>query len=883
MKFKRAIAAFVSVVMCATLLAACTPDDQVTPGGDNPPAVETPEKTVDTTKLKVYEGPNLLESSQRLSAYVDGTELFVYDTRVNHKRIFDWSAPNTEGQVVAFDFEGKVHMKVEIADAATLTDVTVRPLSYGVETTVDGNTIEFDLEYSANYTLEYLVGEETGVTDAADNALHIFANPIEENPVTADDVPDGVIYVGPGVYSVGAIPLKSNSTIYLAGGAYVYGQVRAENLENITIRGRGIISGEIYKRTKDSEYTLPIELRSCKNVKIEGISILDPAGWAITLYKCENVEIDNVKIITARSNGDGISVQSCSGVNVNGGFIRTWDDSLVVKNTDRGTTSDITFDNVTVWTDLAQSCEVGYETYGATMDNITFKNITIIHNYHKAAMSIHNCDDAEITNVTYQSITIEDAQMLGDNRIDGLDDLLIDITIAYNSEWTKSGGERGKINGVTFENIKVLSMADTIISRINGESRNSSVNNVKIIGVEIEGEQKESAAQLGLVSNDYVNGITVGKANYEVFGAGVKLPYNLDLKDANVAKTIIPSRTQNGLEVPDFALMDVKETYMGVKLESDGAVISTTHGKGLTASSSYDDGTGDFGDASAAFDGDRGTAFVAKEWTGEQDEFAAVTVDFGKITAPGVVRVYLAEDSAFVYDFNVSVFTKRSTILNGEEVVVDEKGDVLFDKNGNTRPATFSRILSNLTYSSTPATGNYFDVKLSATLTCTSIQLRFFRVDGMTGQKRLEISEIAFYPSSLSTTKPVDATAHYDVYPAGEAVDGNLNTYWEAESQNAYFTVDLGAAYDVKYIVMHLPPLMTWPEKFQKIEIQTSTDGVNWTTAVEEKEYSFNPAKGNSNTIELTTPVRARYVKLLFSSNSSGYGAQLSELYVYGE
>lgn len=526
---------------------------------------------------------------------------------------------------------------------------------------------------------------------------------------------------------------------------------------------------------------------------------------------------------------------------------------------------------------------MGYETYGATMDNITFKNITIIHNYHKAAMSIHNCDDAEITNVTYQSITIEDAQMLGDNRIDGLDDLLIDITIAYNAEWTKSGGDRGKINGVTFENIKVLSMADTIISRINGESHNSSVNNVRITGVEIEGEQKESAARLGLISNDYVNGVSVGKADYEVFGAGVKLPYTLDLQDANVAKTIIASRTQNGLEVPEFALMDVKETYMGVKLESDGAVISTSHGKGQTSTSAYDDGTGDFGDAAAAFDGDRSTAYVAKEWTGEKDEFAALTVDFGEIAAPGVVRVYLAEDSPFVYDFNVSVFSKRSTILNGEEVVIDEKGEVVTDKNGNTKAANFSRVLSNLTYSSTPASGNYFDIKLSASLTCTSIQLRFFRVDGMTGQQRLEISEIAFYPSSLSTTKSVDATKHFDVYPADYAVDGNVNTYWEAETQDAYFTVDLGAAYDVKYIVMHLPPVMTWPEKFQKIEIQTSTDGVNWTTAVEEKEYSFNPAKGNSNTIELATPVRARYVKLVFSSNSSGYGAQLSELYVYGE
>lgn len=859
MKFRKAITLLTAAVMSLSLLAACGPADEVPPNTEKPPVAELPDKTVESTKLTVYDGPNLLESSSQLSAFVEDTELFVYDTRVNHNRIFSWAAPATQGQVVLFDFEGKVHMKVEITGAQSLTDVVVRPLSYEVEPTVNGNVVEFDLEYCANYTLEYNDGK---VEDGADNALHIFANPIEEDPVDPENLPDNVIYVGPGVYSAGAIPMQSNTTLYLAGGAYVYGQVRAENLENIAIRGRGIFSGSIYSRTKDSEYTLPIELRYCKNVTIEGIALLDPAGWAVTLYNCENVAIDNLKIITARSNGDGISVQSCKNVTVTGGFVRTWDDSLVVKNVDRGTTSGITFDNVTVWTDLAQSCEVGYETYGATMDNITFKNITILHNYHKAAMSIHNCDDAEITNVTYQSITIEDASMLGDNQVDGQNDFLIDISIAYNVEWTKSGGERGKIDGVTFENIKILSVADTIISRISGESANSSVNNVQIVGVEIEGQAIENATQLGLSVGAFVNNVTVGKSGYDVFGASVALPYQLDLKESAVAKTVVPSRTQQGLEVPAFSIMEVSETYMGVKFDLSDVSVSATHGTGTTANAAYDDGSGDFGDATVEnlVDGDRATAYEAKSWTGQTNEFAAISFDFGETVAPGVIRVYLAEENAYVYDFNISIFIQK------------------------TESANFVRSLNISTYTATPATGNYFDIKLPATLECTALQLRIFRVDGMTGQERLKINEVAFYPSSLSTTKAiVDSTPHYDVYPAGNLVDGNESTYWEAETQEAFFTVDLGRAYDVRYLVMHLPPLMTWPEKVQKIAVLMSEDNVNWTTVVAEKEYTFDPAKGNSNVVELTTPVRARYVKLVFSYNSSGYGAQLSELYVYGE
>lgn len=867
MKFKKAVAFLLSAAMLSALpvFAACG-DEKDVPDGDAP-VIEQPDREVTESKLTVYDGPSLMQSSSKLKAFAEDEELFVYDTRVNHNRIFSFSYSKDKGQVVSFDFEGKVHMRVEINGASALTDVVVRPLSYGVKPEVKGNTVEFDLEYSANYTLEYNDGT---VTDAADNALHIFANPLETDPVTADNVPENTIYIGPGVYSAGAIPMQSNQTLYLAGGAYVYGQVRAENLENITIRGRGIFSGEIYDRRADAEYTLPLELRFCKNVNIEGVTFLDPAGWAITLYHSDGVSIDNVKMITARGNGDGISVQSCKNVTVKGGFIRTWDDSLVVKNSDRGVTDNITFDNVVVWTDLAQSMEVGYECNGATMSNISFKNITVVHNYHKAAMSIHNADDAAITNVLYESITIEDAQMLGDNREDGAEDFLIDMFIDFNQAWSETE-QRGTIDGVRIENVKVLEMADTIACRINGFGSDYAVKNVTIKGVEIEGEQIDTAEKLKLSTNAYASGVTVSAVGYDVFGAGVKLPYKLNLKNKEVATTVQPTRVQQGLEVPDFSILDVQETYMGVARDMSQVTASVTHGKGTTAKAEYDDGSGPFDSADNsvrnALDGDRSTSFIAKEWKGETDEFAAVTLDFGSKLPSGsvsVVRVYLAEDSAYVYDFNVSVFNRKET-------------------GGN-----FARTLSAQTYTATPAAGNYFDIKLSATLESSALQLRFFRTEGMTAQKTLAIAEIEIYPCSLSTTKPIiDSTQYFDVYGPTNLVDGNESTYWEtapADCNGATFTVDTGATHSIKYIVMHLPPVLTWEARVQQIEIAVSNDGKNWTTAVESTAYTFDPMTGNVNSIELATPVEARYVKLVWAANSSSrYGAQLSELYVYGD
>ncbi len=870
--FKKILLLLLTLVLCLSFgLSACEGTDSSGSGSDSTSAsvseedpVPPPERTVEQTKLVVYEGPSLMQSSAKLSASVEGEELFVYETRVNHNRIFSYTYSKAVNQVVLFDFEGRVHMRVEIHGAEKLSDVVIRPLAYNVSPAVTGNVIEFDLEYSANYTLEYNDGT---VEDGADNALHIFANPIETDPVDPDNVPKDVIYIGPGVYSAGAIPVSSGKTVYLAGGAYVYGQIRAEQVENLTVRGRGIFCGSIYDRTKASEYTLPVEIRSSKNIRMEGVAFLDPAGWAITLYKCENVTLENIKIITARANGDGISVQSCKNVTVNGGFVRSWDDSLVVKNSDRGTTDHVVFDGVTVWTDLAQSCEVGFETNGATMNDIQFRNVTILHNYHKAAMSIHNCDDADITNVTYSNITIEDARMKGDNQLDGLEDYLIDITIAYNENWTQSGGLRGTIDGVRFDNIKVLRMADSIVCRINGESSTSYVENVEISNLEIEGKRITSAEELKLGMNNYTKAILVNAGSASVHGALQRLPYTLDLKSEKTDKTVVQTKAHSGLEVPAFAILDVQELYMGVQLSTESVQVLPTHGVGNQAKSPYDDGSGPFtkNDAKAAlFDGDRSTSWIAGDWTGETNEFAALTFDFGEAVSPGVIRVYLAKDSSYVYSYNIGVFVKKTA-----------------------EATNFVRSVSTTEYDVSPANGNYFDIKLSATLTCVSLQLRIFRGEGMTAPTELSIAEIAFYPCSLSTTKAiVDSTQYFDVYEPNYLLDGNENTYWEADtSEGAFFIVDLGDVYNVKYFIMHLPPLLTWEPRTQEIEILVSTDGANWTVAKESTEYLFDPASGNSNMVELAESIPARYVKLVWNSNSSlgGYGAQLSELYVYGE
>lgn len=138
----------------------------------DPDVVITPENEVTSTKVRTYDGPALMESSKEVSVSVEGQNLFVYETLVNHGRVFSWIAPTTKAAVVLFDFEGRVHVDVEIANpSSTIVSAALRPVAYSIPVEVSGNKLSFDLTHPGNYVLEY--------NDDPTTAVHIFANPIE--------------------------------------------------------------------------------------------------------------------------------------------------------------------------------------------------------------------------------------------------------------------------------------------------------------------------------------------------------------------------------------------------------------------------------------------------------------------------------------------------------------------------------------------------------------------------------------------------------------------------------------------------------------------------------------------------------------------------------
>ncbi len=462
------------------------------------------------TLLTLYEGPRTMVSSPAASVRVNGHELFVYDVMVNHEHIWNANTKPTTTPMTYFDFEGAAQIEVAMPGLDRgVESAKVLPEALGIVPEVRDGAVRFTVTEPGQYTVVF--------NGSVHQALHIFANPLEE------DVPDpkdpNVFYIGPGEWVMDAIALQDHQTLYLAGGAVLHSIVSVANAEDVRICGRGMIDGSDYPAWNQpgSYARVPIDINHSKNVRVKGISIVNSNCWNLNSFSSKNVRIDNVKIISGRQNGDGFTFQSCTDHQVTNSFARTWDDSLVIKNYS-GSTKGITFQNMQVWTDLAQSMEIGYETdKGLTLDpeisDVLFEDITVLYNFHKPVISIHNSDDAFVHDIVYRNILVENAFMQGDN---GNNKELIEMTL-QNSAWSTVRDEFGSIDRVLIDGLTVVNTLDGKVprSRLSGQGEENRITNVTLRNVNILGKPITTLKEMKLSVDDYCDGIVVEQEGTE--------------------------------------------------------------------------------------------------------------------------------------------------------------------------------------------------------------------------------------------------------------------------------------------------------------------------------------------------------------------------------
>ena len=133
------------------------------------------------------------------------------------------------------------------------------------------------------------------------------------------------------------------------------------DLENVAITGNGVLDGqgaiwrEAHHETEElrkkmgltgrepenpagSPLRWPrprmINLYRCRNVRISGLLLRDCPSWNVHPVSCENVRIDGLSIVNPRdsANTDGIDPDSCRNVRISDCYISTGDDCIILKS-----------------------------------------------------------------------------------------------------------------------------------------------------------------------------------------------------------------------------------------------------------------------------------------------------------------------------------------------------------------------------------------------------------------------------------------------------------------------------------------------------------------------------------------------------------------------
>ncbi|MDF1549737.1 MAG: glycosyl hydrolase family 28 protein [Bacteroidales bacterium] len=149
----------------------------------------------------------------------------------------------------------------------------------------------------------------------------------------------GIVNFLQGKYLSGGIQLKSNVTLQFKSGAILQGSdkyadyandafIFGKNLSNIEIIGKGIIDGvDCYNPEGEEGFRGPhaIRLINCKNINLEGFTIINSANWAINCRNCSDATVKNVKIFGGH---DGLHTRFCSNFIITGCDFRTGDDAF---------------------------------------------------------------------------------------------------------------------------------------------------------------------------------------------------------------------------------------------------------------------------------------------------------------------------------------------------------------------------------------------------------------------------------------------------------------------------------------------------------------------------------------------------------------------------
>jgi polygalacturonase len=205
-----------------------------------------------------------------------------------------------------------------------------------------------------------------------------------------------------------------------------------------------------------ADYLRPplVLFNGCKNVLIEGVTVMESPMWIIHPLYCENVSIRDVTFISTGPNGDGIDIDSSRDVRISDCFFNTGDDCIVIKsgrNADGRRTNkpseNISISNCVMYRGHG-AIAIGSETSGGIRDVVASNIVSKGTDYGIRIKSERGRGNV-IENLRFSNFVIDDAHEQG-----------IEITGYYENEPPEPFSARTPIfRNIAFANFTIVGAA----------------------------------------------------------------------------------------------------------------------------------------------------------------------------------------------------------------------------------------------------------------------------------------------------------------------------------------------------------------------------------------------------------------------------------------
>ncbi|MBR4073054.1 MAG: right-handed parallel beta-helix repeat-containing protein [Clostridia bacterium] len=250
----------------------------------------------------------------------------------------------------------------------------------------------------------------------------------------------GTVTIRQGDYYISSLEIFSNTTLCLEYGCNLLGvqdascyrnsYERTEEVfmqkalffageqQNIRICGDGIIDGRGDEQHfppqgktpsgESSERPKLFSFYKCNNVRMENLTLKNPAGWGLLFQKCDNLRFNNLTMrFLSNYNNDGFDLDSCHNVFISGCDIHTGDDAICPKCTDaRGCK------NIIVSDCIIRSNTSGFKLGTSSFGDFSFITVNncIFHDCTMGTIKLTNVDGGKMHDIRLSNLLLDNCE-----------------------------------------------------------------------------------------------------------------------------------------------------------------------------------------------------------------------------------------------------------------------------------------------------------------------------------------------------------------------------------------------------------------------------------------------------------------------------------------